>query len=218
MHWIFSTALSKREIEAIQPDLERELAAPPHAVYVGRLSPEKGVSNLVKALAQLKAEQFHPLPRLTLAGDGPQRAELEQLVRYLGCQEEVKFKGQLDRAALSQLLLGSDFCVQPSLTEGYSKAWLDAMAHGLPVLASEVGAARQVIGEDGERGWLVAAGDVTALAQTLSQVIRSKRDWPALRTRCRNFVERRTLEAWGETIGRICAQQWNLKLMEGKLR
>src|SRR5262249_17359192 len=109
-------------------------------------------------------------------------------------------------------------CVQPSLTEGYSKAWLDAMAHGLPVLASEVGAARGVIGADGERGWLTPPGLSSALAETIQCVIQQKRDWPALRHRCRSFVEARTLEAWGQTIGTICAHQWNLRLTEGRLR
>ena len=110
-----------------------------------------------------------------------------------------------------------DVCVQPSLTEGYSKAWLDAFAYGLPVLGTRAGAAETVIGAPGERGWLVDPGDVEMLERALRAVVMEDRDWPALRRRCRAFAEGRTLEAWAREIGRICADQWNGRVAEGKL-
>jgi glycosyltransferase involved in cell wall biosynthesis len=217
MAWIFATALSCCELNQIRPRLDRGLATPPHFVYVGRLSPEKGVANLVQATAALKNAGFKPLPVLTLIGDGPQRQALEVMVRNLGCESQIHFAGQLCRHELSRRLLQADVCVQPSLTEGYSKAWLDAMAHGVPVLASEVGAARSVVYGHGERGWLVPAGDVQALVEMIRNVVTEPIDWRALRQRCRSFVEDRTLETWGQQIGQLCAQQWNLSLVGGKL-
>jgi glycosyltransferase involved in cell wall biosynthesis len=218
MHWIFATALSQAELAGIQPALNRPLGVPPQIVYAGRLSPEKGVGNLIRAIARLKQESFRPLPFVRLAGEGPERNALEALADEVGCRNQIEFMGQLDRGHLSAVFLDSDFCVQPSLTEGYSKAWLDAMAHGLPVVASEVGAARSVLGEDGERGWLVPPGQVSTLTDTLKRVTCGKVDWPALRTRCRSFVEGRTLEAWARKIGSICAEQWGCRLEAGKLR
>jgi glycosyltransferase involved in cell wall biosynthesis len=114
----------------------------------------------------------------------------------------------------------ADFCVQPSLSEGFSKAWLDAMAHGLPVVASNVGAAGAVIGEaiDGHRrGWLVPPGNVRMLADAIRLAIDSPIDWPALRRRCRAYVEARTLEAWARHIGDACAEQWRFSIIGGKL-
>jgi glycosyltransferase involved in cell wall biosynthesis len=111
-----------------------------------------------------------------------------------------------------------DLCVQPSLTEGYSKAWLDAMAHGIPVMSTEVGAARSVLGADGERGWLIPPGDRDALAATLRRVLTSPIDWADLRRRCRSYVEQRTLESWADHIGRFCASRWNTKRVGGKLQ
>ncbi len=208
MHWIFSTALTDAELHAIRPRLDRGLADTPNLVYVGRLSREKGVAQLVQAVAQLWREGFGRLPRLTLIGDGPERAALERLVAAAGCDGTIEFVGQVDRATLSQHLLEADVCVQPSLTEGFCKAWLDALAHGVPVLGSPVGAAPAVIGRAGERGWLVPPGDARALATALRRVLSTTADWPALRARCRAYVEGRTLEAWAQLIRARCEQQW----------
>ena len=213
--WIFSTGLSEQELARVRPVMDRGLSAPPQLAYVGRLSVEKGLQNLIQAIADLEREGLTPVPELTIIGDGPERGRLRDLSVKLGHENRIRFTGQLDRAALSAALSRADFCVQPSLSEGYSKAWLDAFAHGLPVLASEVGAARPVIGE--ERGWLVSPGDVSGLAARLREVLNEPRDWPALRHRCREFAESRTLEAWAKDIGRICGEQWNVRMVDGKL-
>ncbi len=151
------------------------LSSPPKMAYVGRLSEEKGVRFLIRALRRIKAEGTQPLPFLTLIGDGPERSSLQQLVRETGCEQIVRFAGQLDRTELSLELCKNDFCVQPSLTEGFSKAWLDAMAHGLPVLATAVGASTGVFAPDGERGWLVPPRDEQALCAKLRFVLQD--DW-----------------------------------------
>jgi glycosyltransferase involved in cell wall biosynthesis len=218
MSWIFSTALSRSELQAIRPCLDRALADPPRLVYVGRLSVEKGVAHLLRALASLAQVRSCPLPRLTVIGDGPDRSRLEALARELGCEQIVTFTGQLARERLAVELGRADLCVQPSLTEGFSKAWLDAMAHGLPVLASNVGAARAVIGDAGEHGWLVPPGDVPALTEAIHHVLTGPIEWPSLRRRCRAYVEERTLEAWAGRIGDQCAQEWGWTIINGRLR
>ena len=146
---IFATAVSRAELDCIHPVLDRGLSQPPRFMYIGRLSPEKGLPHLIEAVSMLRATGFAPLPKVTIAGDGPEQQRLEGLTRELGCAELFTFTGQLDRASLSAHLQDVDFCVQPSLTEGFSKAWLDAMAYGMPVLATRVGSAEEVIGPDG---------------------------------------------------------------------
>lgn len=210
MHWIFVSALSQPELQQIRPVFNRGLSFPPRLIYAGRLSPEKGVLILIEALARLKQEDFSRLPHLTLAGDGPQRKELEHLATDCKCTDIIQFVGQLDRKSLSKQFLMADICVQPSLTEGFSKAWLDAMAHGLPVLASEVGAAHAVIGSEGERGWIVPPGEVDALAKKLRQILSGPVEWDTMRRRCRSYVEQRTLEDWARRIGQICEEQWEI--------
>ncbi|HWC66085.1 MAG TPA: glycosyltransferase [Thermoanaerobaculia bacterium] len=217
VHWIFATGLSRDELSRRRPDLSRGLARPARLADIGRLSAEKGLDLLVEALAMLESEGLSPLPRIVLIGEGPERERLAARVAARGFGETVRFAGQLDRDALAGALADVDFCVHPSLTEGYSKAWLDAFSQGLPVLATVAGAAKAVIGERGERGWLVPAGDARALADALRRVLTEERDWPALRRRCREFAEARTLETWSSEIGRRCAAQWNVPFSGGKL-
>ncbi|MBX6332318.1 MAG: glycosyltransferase [Gemmatimonadaceae bacterium] len=217
MAWIFSTALTRAELDRTPACVDRGVSMPPRLVFIGRLSPEKGVATLLRSLARLAGAGVAPLPHVTIIGDGAERGALAALARELGCEHAVIFAGQLAREPLSAALARADLCVQPSLTEGFSKAWLDAMAHGLPVIASEVGAARAVIGGDGERGWLVPPGDEAALAATLEHVLTAAIDWPALRRRCRAYAERRTLEAWTQRIGEQCARQWAWTLVNGRM-
>ena len=216
MQWLFATSLTRAEVEANRPVLDRALASPARMIYAGRLSIEKGLPVLLRSLALLRSEGFAPLPTLTLAGGGPERGALDALAQELGCADLVRFAGQLDRAGLAHELAQADFCVHSSHSEGYCKAWLDAMAHGLPVLATEVGAAGAVVGGDGERGWLVAPGDPGAFAAGIRRVLTEPRDWPALRRRCRAFAATRTLEAWAERIGTACAERWNRDCSPGR--
>lgn len=218
VEWVFSTAIARRELDRSAPHLDRGMSNPPRLVYAGRLSPEKGVAVLLDALGRLAKEDGALQPRLTILGDGDERASLEKRAASSGCRDRVTFAGQVDRETLSRELAVADLCVQPSLTEGFSKAWLDAMAHGLPVLASNVGAASAVIGSRGERGWLVPPGDTDALVGAIRQALVQPQDWAALRRRCRAYVESRTLEAWAERIGATCAAQWGWTMLDGRLR
>lgn len=217
MSWVFSTAISAAELAQVPNAPERGLSTPPRLVYVGRLSSEKGVTTLLEALALLREREPAVRPCLTLIGDGPERVALEAQAHTLGIEEQVRFAGQLTRDALNRELASMDLCVQPSYTEGFSKAWLDAMAHGIPVIASEVGAAGSVVGRGEERGWIVPPRDAGALAARLEHVLRADIDWPALRRRCRCYVESRTLEAWSRRIGELCARQWGWHLEGGRL-
>jgi len=218
MEWLYATSLTRAEIAATPVHDDRGLSSPPRLIYAGRLSVEKGVPVLVEALQLLQREGMTPLPLVTLAGDGPARPALEALVRTAGLAANVRFAGQLDRAALALELRAADVCVHPSYTEGYCKAWLDAMAQGLPVLTTEVGAARAVVGAAGERGWLVPPGDPAALAAGIRRVMTGPVDWPTLRRRCREYAASRTLEAWAEQIGRACDRRWHSTAAEGVLQ
>jgi glycosyltransferase involved in cell wall biosynthesis len=209
MHWLFATSLSRREIESVRPNFDRILNNPPCVVFAGRLVKVKGLTVLVRAITALRREGFSPLPNISLAGDGPERAALERMIRSEGLESWFTFLGQLGRSDLGKLLLRADLCVQPSLSEGFSKAWLDAMAYGLPVLTSTVGAAADVVGGDGTRGWLVPPGDDQALAAKLRHVLGTNQDWAAIRRRCRSYALERTLEAWASRIGELCSNQWS---------
>jgi len=220
MQWIFVTAIRRDELTNVNPALARAPHTPLELAYVGRLSPEKGLLHLLRALASLKADPTLTgmVPRLTIIGDGPQKADLRAAVRMLRCEDRVQFMGQLDRGESVRQLLTADVCVLPSLTEGFPKASLDAMLCGVPVVTTDVGFGLETIGSDGERGWVVPPGDVSALAAALRRVVTEPVDRPTIRLRCRRYVEDQTLEAWACRIAEICGERWNLSLMDGKLR
>ncbi|HWR50085.1 MAG TPA: glycosyltransferase [Bryobacteraceae bacterium] len=217
LHWLFSTALRNDELRRIPAVTRASLQYPPRACYIGRLSPEKGVAILIRAIAGLERRGLQPVPDVTIIGDGPERRRLEQLAASLDCASRFTFVGQVDRTELTEHLVRQDFCIHPSSTESICKAWVDAMAHGLPIVCADVGSAPRAISTNGCRGWLVRPDDEDALADGIHGAIVHTTDWPSLRRRCRTYAEEHTLDRWTEQIGQICAAQWHWKYSEGKL-
>jgi glycosyltransferase involved in cell wall biosynthesis len=142
--------------------LPGDLREGPLVGVVARLQPEKGVANFLKAAARVCAAV--PDARFLVAGDGPLREELLALAGRLGVGERVRFLGyRADARSLIGLL---DVLVVPSLTEGTPLIVLEAMAAGIPVVASAVGGIPDQIRHDKD-GLLVPAGDPAALADAL---------------------------------------------------
>ncbi len=135
-------------------------------ISVGRLSPEKGYEDLLKAFALLAPRT--PNVRLVLVGDGAQRAALQTLQAQLGLNGRVTFAGQQQDVA--GWLAAADLYVQPSRREGLPLAVLEAMAAGVPVVATDVGDLAQVI-MDGRNGYLVPAQQPEALAEKLVTLV-----------------------------------------------
>jgi glycosyltransferase involved in cell wall biosynthesis len=134
----------------------------------GRLIPLKGVKFLLSAAAALQGE--FPDLRVEIAGSGPQRPELEQRIARLGLTGRVEFLGWIDD--LHTVLPRWDVFVMPSLEEGFPLAALEAMAAGLPVVASGVGGVPELV-VDGKTGWLAPPGDAEALTARLRLLLRS---------------------------------------------
>ena len=136
------------------------------AVTVARISPEKDLETLLRAAASLAADL--PAFRLEVAGDGPCLPNLRELVEELGLTRRVTFLGRVNDVA--GLLARASVFVLPSLTEGVSLTILEAMARGLPVVATRVGGNPEVV-VDGETGLLVPAQSPAALAEAMRRVL-----------------------------------------------
>jgi glycosyltransferase involved in cell wall biosynthesis len=178
----------------------------PIAIAVGRLSPEKDFANLLHATAL--AVRDVPDLRVRIVGDGQERSRLEDLSRSLGLSGHVEFLGE--RSDVHALLHDVGFYVSSSRTEGISLTLLEAMAAGLPVLATRVGGNAEVI-EDGSSGRLVPAEDAAALAAGIVAMCHDRSDWTAMghigRTRIeRNFDVNRMVrdyeQLYDECLGR----------------
>jgi glycosyltransferase involved in cell wall biosynthesis len=160
---------------------------PPHLLFVGRLSEEKGVRDL--------AEAAHGLP-LVVVGDGPLREVLPQTVGFVPA---ASVGGYYEKASV---------VVVPSRREGYGMAAREAMAHGRPVVATAVGGLRDAI-EDDVTGLLVPPGDVTALRGALERLLADaelrRRLGAAARERARSSFSttvevERLQEAYGDAV------------------
>jgi len=130
------------------------------AVYVGRLSPEKGVYDLLHAWSSVC--RAYPNAVLCIVGDGVLREGIQALVRADGwLKSAVHFTGTVPN--VEQYLAAADCCISPSLEEGLSNTVLEAMSAGLPVVSTRVSGAEDLI-QDGENGYLVGVGNSEELA------------------------------------------------------
>lgn len=183
--------LSRRKMRTIWNGIDTtrfEYAGPrpePVAVAVGRLSPEKDFANLLRATAL--AVRDVPDLRVRIVGDGKERAALEELSSSLGLAERVEFLGE--RSDVHALLRDVGFYVSSSRTEGISLTLLEAMAAGLPVLATRVGGNAEVV-EDGVTGRLVPAENPQALADGIVAMCHDRADWTAMGQIGRARIER----------------------------
>ncbi len=130
-------------------------------LYFGRLSPEKGIADLLRAMQHL------PHVRLQIAGDGPLRLELETLPCGLSLQN-VEFTGHVSGPALDQMIASSRFTVLPSHAyETLGKSILESYAWSRPVVASDLGSRRELV-DPGKTGLLYEVGNVEQLAESMS--------------------------------------------------
>ena len=133
---------------------------------VGRMQTVKDQTLLARAFIRALdlAPELKPRVRLVMIGDGPLRAEAQAMLEAAGVADLAWLPGE--RNDIPEVLRGLDCFVLPSLAEGISNTILEAMASGLPVIATRVGGNPELVVE-GRTGTLVSAGDVEAMAQAI---------------------------------------------------
>ncbi|HRI56159.1 MAG TPA: glycosyltransferase [Anaerolineae bacterium] len=136
-------------------------------LFVGGLTPIKGTPDLLAALATLN--QTRRDWRLEVVGDGAQRAECAALVARLDLSDQVRFHGFQPKSVVATFMRQADFLVLPSLWENSPCVIIEAMASGLPVIASRVGGIPELVTED--TGILTPPGDPALLAAALAQAL-----------------------------------------------
>lgn len=147
-------------------------ASAPHAISVARLSAEKDFPTLLRAVAIVR--EAVPAFRLTIVGDGAERASLEDLTKSLGITDSVCFAGE--QANVPRFLAESAFFVTSTLTEGISLTLLEAMAVGRAIVATAVGGNPEVV-DAGKTGLLVPPASPHELADALLAMCRQPQRW-----------------------------------------
>lgn len=137
-------------------------------VCIGRLSEQKGQMILVEALGRTRHRDFE----VRLIGDGELRAPLEQRVKELGLQRQVKFLGWASGEEVQQALRNARGMVLPSFAEGLPVVLMEAMAMARPVVTTYIAGIPELV-KDKDNGWLVPAGDIDGLAEGIDQLLMS---------------------------------------------
>lgn len=137
-------------------------------LYVGRLAVEKGLPVVLESLTQLTSQ--YPDLLLTVVGDGSDRALLEARTRKMGLEKHVDFVGYQSQAAVREFLRKTDIFVLPSFAEGIPVVLMEAMATGVPVVATQIAGISELV-KSGENGYLVSPGDSDALSGAISKLV-----------------------------------------------
>lgn len=218
-HAAFACAISdetRADIEAVQPGVcladdiacgvdldvfsfrERRPGERLRLISVGRLNHCKGLHFAFEAIARLKE---HLDLSYTLVGSGPHEDELRARVRELGLDNIVHFAGPKDQEEVAALLHEHDVAVLTSygLGEATATAIREAMATGMPVIMSRIGAAERMI-EHGEDGLLVPQADVAAIADAIAWYAQHKDRIPAMGHAARRRAEREFSDATGPRL------------------
>ena len=163
------------ELSRFRCRTERPVSGSVRLLNVGRLVEKKGLHLAIEAVARLRADGVDCT--LDIAGDGPVRPGLEDLVDALGVGEAVRFLGPRTQAEVIELMRRCDLFVAPFVigsdgnADGLPTVLLEAMASGLPCVAGDVTAVGEVVDE--RTGWLVPSDDVAALVEALREAVTS---------------------------------------------
>ena len=140
-------------------------------MHVSNFRPVKRVVDVVRVFARVDRE----IPSvLVMVGDGPDRVKAEEEARRLGVERSVFFLGRID--VVAPLLAGADLFLLPSESESFGLSALEALASGVPVVASRTGGLPEVV-QDGETGFLCPVGDVAGMAAAALDVLRDGDRW-----------------------------------------
>ena len=186
-------------------DLADSFPSPPVAlaghrrfVFVGRFNPQKNLLLLIDALHSIRDLEW----RATLIGDGPDRAEAERRIAGYGLQPRVELTGWLAAEKVQEVLQESDILCLPSLSEGLPVAGIEALKHGLAIVASDIPGVRDIV-TDSANGYCVPLNNAQAFSDALRKLIENDETLLAMR-RCSlekaRFFDLRAIAAEYEAV------------------
>jgi len=205
IEWIFSTTLSEKELTTLPAPRPWRSDQPLRLATAGRLSPSKNTATVLRGLAVVK-EQF-PAVRLDVLGDGVCLGELRHLASELNIGEAVTFHGNVSHEKVLDVLSKSHLFIFPTrVKEGFPKVVLEALACGLPVIATAVSVIPHLIG--GGSGILLNRADSTEVAEAVLQLVNDEKRFNNMSTCAWQTSRTYTLEGWRDKIGHMLRARW----------
>jgi glycosyltransferase involved in cell wall biosynthesis len=158
---------------------------------VGRLAPFKNIDRIILSLNELKDVNFDL--ELTIAGDGPERNNLESIVKYQNLGNKVKFTGQLDEKELGKVYKNSDIYIQASGYEGLPHTLLEAISYNLSIISTPIGGTNEIL-KDNTNGWTINLvkgkfPSETDIANKIMYILENKNEDFEKKERARNLLQ-----------------------------
>ena len=194
---LFASVVTDTDITETRAMVQPAPNGPARLVWAGRMAGEKGLAELVAAVSLLLRQGADVA--LVLIGDGPARPAVQRLLRSVPA-DRVEYHGHVgDRLRYMQLLRSGHIFVHPSRAEGVPKVLVEAMAAGLPIVATATGGVRDVLG-NGERGRLVPPHDVDAIVAAARELLDDEWQRRFLRDRGLEWAGQHTVEAQADRL------------------
>lgn len=166
------------------PGLKERFAGPDEKViiHISNFRPVKRLKDVVDVFSLIRKE----IPaKLLMVGDGPDGPSIHRYINSTGLSDSVRFLGKQERVI--ELLSVSDLCLLPSEKESFGLVALEAMACGVPVVASETGGLPEII-RDGENGFLLPVGNTQSMAERALAVLQNEASWLEMSRRGASFA------------------------------
>lgn len=204
IQWIFSSSLTADQWARLPQSRPWPGDQPLRLVTVGRMEPVKNTAIVLQAVAQLRSS-FRPGLHLDLVGDGTTLGDLKAQATTLGLNDVVTFHGNLAHEKVLNVLAQSHLFLLPSHFEGFPKAALEAMACGLPVIATAISVLPHLVKDNGV---LLKKPTVENLVEAIRQISQEPQKMAVMAVGARAESSRYTLDGWRQTIGDRLCQSW----------
>ena len=204
VRWIFATSLQAADLAGSRPR-QWNGAGRARLIIVCRQERGKGTEHVIGSLPHLTAR--FPGIGLDVVGDGGALPGLKQLAASLGVAERVKFHGHVRQTDVLSLLKQADLFCMPSVSEGFPKAVLEAMASGLPVVTTPVSVLPMLVGRG---AGILLNGEVSGqtVAEAVEDCLSNAARYEAMSETAIATARSYSLESWRDTIGGYLRQAW----------
>lgn len=205
VRWIFSTSLTKQELDEVGKVRSAPRDGALKMVISCRQEPKKGTEVVIQSLPLLT--QRFPGVTLDVIGDGASLKNHIEEAKALGVADKIRFHRQVNHERVMEILGSADlFCFPTTSSEGFSKAVLEALACGLPVISTRVSVLPQLIGTG--CGVLLQEATPHHLAKAIEQIFDKPDLYDAMSRQALQTAGDYSLESWRDEIGRHCEAAW----------